>query len=948
LPEIVMPDRRTISFGAFHLDSKARQLRHRGVARPLRAKSFAVLWYLASHPGRLIPQDELMRAVWPETSVGTAVLRVSIREIRAALGGAANLLVTVPRQGHRFAFDLDSDARSRPFVGRDAEISALHRAFVRACSGARQIVFVTGESGVGKSRLVERFLDDLRTAANARVLFGQCVELNDGLEAYAPILDLLHRVCRAPESKDLERTAARYAPTWLRQLSGRDEEQHDHRAASLHAAPTRGQLQRELSTLLEAWAHEQPLVIKLQDLHWADASTLDALAHVAQRDIRAPLLIVCTYRPNVGLHAERLDQVRRQMFARHRGREIQLGTLDAAGVDQFLVRRLAPTPLGSGVAATMYARTCGQPLFLTALTEHLLVQRQLVVHDGAWQLVGTLDGVIPTAIREMIATTFQTVGPERRLLLDAASVAGTTFSAAAVSAVLNLSIAEIEDACDQLVGEGRLAHGGIEEWPDGTTSARYSFLHQMHAEVLYAALTPAMRSRFHQMLGERVSDAHAGHLNEVAALLAHHFSLAGDDERAWYAHRQAARAARDGLAARESIGHLESALTMIRALPPSEKRTRVELRCLLELGEAAIAVHGYAVPRVAGIYQRACEKSVAADDVASHVVAESGLFVHHMARGELGIAQERAEEILRIAQHLPMLAGTGHWCLGAVLLSRGELLPADDAFQRAATSWEDLPDVALDPHATLHGLHAIVRLVRGQLQDTRQDIDLMLARVAELPFDPLLVAQCHAIAAHFHAIRGAADETRVLSAPAMALSATHPLPLYLSPRIAHGWATQDAAAIRAEMALLVESEARIGAALYGALLADTLLRDGDGPAAADAIERACAAASVSGEDCFSAELHRLRGRCRLLEAKDAARSARRSLLGEAHESFQQAIALAARQGAGLWQLRATTDACETSPRPAQAHADLRDLLAEIDDGSDAPDLVRARARLAGR
>ncbi|MBY0279016.1 AAA family ATPase [Candidatus Binatia bacterium] len=938
-----MSARRTISFGEFHLDPQARQLRHRGVICPLRSKSFAVLWYLANNPGRLVPHEELMRAVWPDTSVGTTVLRVSIREIRAALGSAANLLVTVPRQGHRFVFTLDNEVRARPFVGRHAELSMLHRALLRARTGSRQTVFVTGEAGVGKSRLVERFLDDVRAAGSARIITGQCIELHDGLEPYAPWIDLLGRACRASDGQNFESALARWAPSWLRQLSSHDEAGAGDRLLPMTGvAPTGGQLSRELSTLMEMLAEEGPLVIELHDLHWADASTLDALSHLGQRNVRAPLLIVCTRRLNAGVDAERLDHLQRQILGRDHGTELQLGALSADEVERFLAQRLAPVPLGNDVAATLHARTGGHPLFLTALTDHLLAQRQLVIDDQAWRIVGSLDGVIPTAIREMIATVFQSVAPDQRRILEAASVAGTAFSAAAIAAALSMPIAEVEDACDQLVAERRLEHGGIEEWPDGTTSARYSFLHHLHAEVLYAGLSPALRSRYHGLVGERVSSAHAGHLNEVAALLAHHFTLAGDEKRAWYAHRTAARAARNAFAAREAIGHLEAALTMVRALPQDDQRAHVELRCLLELGEAAIAVHGYASPTVAGIYPRACDLATSSDDVPLHVLAESGLLMHHAMRGELHAAQARAEEFVHLTERSPMLAGTGHASLGAILLSRGELRAAHQSFLRASECWERWPEVAPDLRAMVDAFRAISDLLLLSGHDARNDIARVLTRVGELPFDPLLVSQCEAIAAFFFAVRGSHEEARTAAARAIELADAHGLPLYLSPRVAHGWATRDAAAIRAEMALLAESEVRLGAPQNGALLAEVLLGAGDVAGAKAAVERAVADASEFGENYYLADLHRLRGRCRLVEARTAARGAQRSLLGEAQEWFELAIAEATRQSARLWVLRAATDALEAAPRAARARARLRDLLLEVDDGGDLPDVVRAR------
>jgi predicted ATPase len=144
------------------------------------------------------------------------------------------------------------------------------------------------------------------------------------------------------------------------------------------------------------------------------------------------------------------------------------------------------------------------------------------------------------------------------------------------------------------------------------------------------------------------------------------------------------------------------------------------------------------------------------------------------------------------------------------------------------------------------------------------------------------------------------------------------------------------------MALLAESEVRLGAPQNGALLAEVLLGAGDVAGAKAAVERAVADASEFGENYYLADLHRLRGRCRLVEARTAARGAQRSLLGEAQEWFELAIAEATRQSARLWVLRAATDALEAAPRAARARARLRDLLLEVDDGGDLPDVVRAR------
>lgn len=929
--------RSSISFGDFHLDRDAEQLRHRGVARPLRPKSFAVLWYLANHAGRLVPQDELMRAVWPGTSVGSAVLRVSIREIRAALGESAHLLITVPRQGHRFALAAGKDAETSPFVGREHELAALHRALMRARSGARQMVFVSGDAGVGKSRLVRRFLDEVRRAGGARVASGQCVELYDGLEPYAPVIDLLACLCRQPGGDEVEAATRRLAPAWLRQLPG-----HGDSGDAPIPRPTAGgsgHLLRELSTLGEALASEQPLILHLEDLHWTDASTVDALSHVAQRDLPAALLIICTVRPQVGVHADRVEQLMRQLLARSRCTKMSLGPLSESEVGSYLTQRLAPHRLGPGMAATLHARTGGHPLFLDAMVDHLVDRGQLVVRDGWWRIAGTLDGVIPSAIREMIAWTFETVTPEQRRVLEAACVAGTAFSAATLAAMLGLSVDAVEDICDQLVEERRLVSGGTEQGPNGTASARYAFQHAMYADVLYASLTPALRSRHHRTIGDCVSAAHSGHMRDVASLLAHHFTLAGDEERAWFAHRQAARAARDSLAAREAMGHLEAAVTLLRALPADDKRASVELRCLLELGECTISVHGYGAPAVARVYERACEVATMTDDVASHVLAESGLFMHHALRAEFATAQKKAEDILRFATREPLFKGTGLGSLGTVLLSRGEVRSAFDAFWKAEEAWQPWPEVAPDLRALSCGFRAICALVLGHPGEAHGELSQMLQRVAGLPFDPLLVAQAHALAAYFHAAAGNPEEARRAADVAIAVTESHGVPLYLSPKVVQGWATRDPAAIRGEMARMADSHNLLGTPQYGALLAEALLDCGELTAAAEAIDHALATAEKTGEKYYLAELHRLRGRC-LLHA------ARPTLSRDAVLAMEQAMSIAESQGSRLLLLRAAIDACSVATRSQTARDRLRTILGEMDDGSDTVDLVRARTLLA--
>ena len=375
-----------ISFGDFQLDRRTRRLRHRGSERPLRAKSSAVLLYLAEHPNRLVTHAELQRAVWPGTAVSPSVLRVSISEIRAALGAEADrFLTTVPRRGYRFT--VETGVAAPIFVGRDAEQAALHEASARACSGQRQVVLVAGEAGAGKTALLDQFLDGLR-ADGVRCARGQALELHGGGEGCAAILDLLSRLCDEAGGDDVVASLSRRAPGWLLQLPGRVDDATVERLRGRAAVSSWEGRLLELAEAMETLAAEQPLVLVLEDLQWSDASTVDALLQLTRRTAGAKLLVVVSYRPEALADDHALLAMRKRLLESERCAEMQLGPLAMEDVAAWLARRLAPQPLGHGVARALHDASGGHPLRLAATLDRLLDENGLVVRDGAWQLDG--------------------------------------------------------------------------------------------------------------------------------------------------------------------------------------------------------------------------------------------------------------------------------------------------------------------------------------------------------------------------------------------------------------------------------------------------------------------------------------------------------------------------------------------------------------------------------
>jgi predicted ATPase len=460
-------------FNSFRLDTVNACLWRGRQMISLTPKAFAVLRYLVEHAGQLVTKDALLAAIWPEVYVSEGVLTGCIRELRKALGDhpqAPRSIQTVHRRGYRFIAKLQSSAfkvpgaESRPaprprhptpsFVGREAELEQLQKWLKKALGGTRQLVFVTGEVGIGKTTLVEAFVAGLRTKNKVWISHGQCIEHYGAGEAYLPVLEALGRLCRGPGGERFIELLSQQAPTWLVQmptlLNATDLEALQRRTQGT----TRERMLRELAEALEVLTREQPLVLWLEDLHWSDVSTLDWLVCVARRHEPARLLVICTYRPVEVIVNERpLKAIKQELQVHGDCEELPLAFLTEATVAKYLaVRFAALSPLrgegwGEGssraslqrLARLIHQRTDGNPLFMVNVVNYLISKKVTIPSDGQWTLQGEVAAVaaeVPESLQQMIEQQMEGLRPEDQRVLEVASVAGAEFSAAVVAAGL--------------------------------------------------------------------------------------------------------------------------------------------------------------------------------------------------------------------------------------------------------------------------------------------------------------------------------------------------------------------------------------------------------------------------------------------------------------------------------------------------------------------------------
>src|SRR5262245_6363510 len=541
-----------------------------------------MLQFLTRNPGRLITKEELLATVWPATHVREAVLKTSMLDIRRALGDdpkAPRFVETVHRRGYRFVAPVRISAgrsgapgaAGTALIGREAELERLRELFVRAAGGARQVAFVTGEVGIGKTALVEAFLPQVADVPEVWTARGQCHEQYGAGEGYLPVLEALGRLCRQPGREDLVALLGSHAPTWLAQMPWLVGEARRELLRRDTLGATRDRMLRELAEVLEALTAERTLVLVLEDLHWSDVSTLDLVAVLARRREPARLLVICTYRPvDVIIASHPLRAVHQELRLHGQCDDVVVPFLERTHVETYLARRFPGHEFPAALADALERRTDGNPLFLVNVADFLVRQGAVAERQGRWQLGAPIEDIersVPESLRQMIAQQIDRLEPEERRTLEAASVGGGEFAAPGGGG--GPPAAEV--VCRPRARRGRfLAAAGARDLPDGTPLGRYEFTHALYQHVLYDRVPPARRARLHRSVGTWTEDAYGAGASDVAAELAVHFEQAREERRAIGHLRNAAENDLRRQANREALVHLERTLRLLDRLPPDE------------------------------------------------------------------------------------------------------------------------------------------------------------------------------------------------------------------------------------------------------------------------------------------------------------------------------------------------------------------------------------------
>ena len=596
--------KKQLEFGSFRFDEANECVWEGGRPIQLRPKAYAILKYLIERPNVLVTKQQLLDDVWPDTFVSDAVLKDCIRQLREALRDNAKsptYIETAHRRGYRFIAAVAEPAEQpvpaqmhavaavssfTPYhpptpvttaavnvLDREQALAQLHGWLGAALAAKSQIVFVTGEAGIGKSTVVDSFLDEANQATNLLIARGHCLEQYGAGEAYLPVFDSLRRLARQQGPRVIE-ILRRHAPSWLVQMPGLTTTGEREALQEEISGVTRERMLREIADALEVLTEEIPLILVLEDLHWCDYSTLDLISYIARGKYSSRLLLIGTYRPiEVIVTDHPLSDVKQELQLHKLCDELPLEYLSLGAVGEFLALKFPGHQFSPRLAAMIHRRTEGNPLFIVNVVDYLVDAEIIAQVDCTWKLRGDLDEVelgVPENIRNMIEKHIDRLTPEEQRILEGASVAGMECSAVAISAGLAEDIIRIEEVCDGLARRHHfLFPAYLAALPDGTITPRYRFIHALYLNVLYNRIGLTRRSQIHGRIGERGEAAYGESVAEIAAELAVHFEQSRDLVRAVKYLQIAAENAAGRSAHREAVALAKRGLELLQSLPDS-------------------------------------------------------------------------------------------------------------------------------------------------------------------------------------------------------------------------------------------------------------------------------------------------------------------------------------------------------------------------------------------
>jgi TOMM system kinase/cyclase fusion protein len=856
----------------------------------------------------------------------------------------------------------ESTARSRleaagstgltPLVGREQEIALLRERWAQVTDGFGQVVLLSGEAGIGKSRLVQVLKEQMATEPQTWLTPCQCSPYSQNTALY-PMIDLLERVVlrfereEAPEQKlrKLEGFLVQYGlplaetmPLFAALLSL--PLMADHAPLTMSPERQKQQTLHALLTILLRIAAQQPVLFVMEDLHWVDPTTLEFLSLLVDQGPTARILVLLTFRPDFSP----------PWTGRAHLTQMTLPRLPRRQAAEMTGRVAHGKALPAEVVAQVVAKTDGVPLFVEELTKMVLESGLLQAREERYELAGPLPPLaIPTTLHDSLMARLDRLATVKGLAQLGATL-GREFAYELLQAVSPWDEGTLQQGLHQLVAAEFLYQQGL------PPQATYHFKHALIQDAAYQSLLKSTRQQYHQRIAQVLAAQFPDIVETQPELLAHHYTEAGLIARAIPYWQRAGERALQRSAHLEAISHLTQGLEVLTTLPETPDRTQYELVLQTTLGPALLATKGYAAPDVERVYARARALCQQMGETLQLVPVLQGLWLFYVNRGELQMARELGEQLLRLTQGTqdPMLRLAAHGALGTTLFWLGELASAREHLEESIALYDLRQDRSLavlyghDPGVMHRSYTSYVLWWLGYPSQALQRSDEMRMLAQELAH-PLSVAYALGTASSLHQLRREAQATQERAEAAMALSREQGFPYWLGiGTIRRGWAlaaqgqgAEGVEQIRQGLAVWRATGADLNRPWFLALLAEACGRAGAAEEGLTAVAEALTAVHTKANRVCEAELYRLKGE--LLLALSPGN------IAEAESCFQQALNIARRQEAKSLELRAALSLSRLWQQQGQ-WAEARELLAPVygwfTEGFDTADLQEAQALLA--
>jgi TOMM system kinase/cyclase fusion protein len=852
--------------------------------------------------------------------------------------------------GAQNRLDIASARGLTPLVGREQEVGLLLERWAQAKSGQGHVVLLSGEGGIGKSRLVQILKDHVANEPHVRWECRSSSYFEN--TALFPVTDLFQRLLRfqtedTPEEKvgkleqmlsqyrlPVEETVPLFAPVLSLSLP-------ETRYPLLNLSPQR-QKQKTLETIvaiLQEHAEQHPVLFIVEDLHWTDPSTLELLNLVLDQSPTASMLVLLTCRPHF------------QPNWTHRSylTEVSVTRLAQPQVERMVERVAGEKTLPTEMLQQILAKTDGVPLFVEELTKAILESGHLKAVDDHYELTGSLSTfAIPATLQDSLMARLDRL-MTGKIIAQLGATIGRQFSYELLQKVSKLDGSTLQRELGRLVEAELVYQRGL------PPQATYTFKHALIQDAAYESLLKSTRQQYHQRIAQLLEEQFPETAETQPELLAHHYTEAGLTQQAvayWY---KAGQRTIQRSAHVEAIAHLRRGLALLPTLPETPQRLQREVDMHLALGASLSATKGFGAHEVEQTYIRARQLCTHLDDPHQRFLMVRGLGIYYLVRAELQTARALGEQLLSLAQQTQdaamfvaayVVLGPTLYYLGAVVSAHTDLaqgIALYDSQEYDASTLLYGEDTGMT--CRCYAARALWCLGYPDQGLTQSQAAMALAQQIANPFS--LGFALGNIAA-FHQIRREVRAAQAYAEAAISIATEQRFPqLKANGSLLHGWALAQQGQAKEGSEQIIQgltawraTGAEIARPYYLALLAEAHGTLGEPEAGLMALAEALTLADTTGERWYEAELYRLKGELLLQQSLDNQ--------AEAENCFHHAIAIAQNQQAKSWELRAATSFTKLWQRQGK-HQEAYDLLAPVyywfTEGFDTADLKDAKALL---